>query len=504
MANSFTRKTSWLWQNAQNLLIILFLATFTLNIRKVFLTPFSFLNGTFNEYMTMSFSWADALMMATILIYTIKYIICQSAFGSSSLHETSQEKVIKENNKGYLSSVIHCITNASRETYLLLLFVAWCFVSIAWSSYKPIATYRCLTLLEIFLFFIIVYKNLVADSRFFRISLVALTINGFIQAIIGIFQFIYGHSLGLHLFGESIVSRETSGVAKLVVDGAKHIRAYGTFPHPNIMAGFLIIPLMVLLVNLFIRWWPKFFFNLISLEKRNRSKFVARETNLSQISTFLILVFLSIIGLGFILTFSRSAFLGLFMILVFIVFSLLLKIGYKQKYWTVILSAAIILAGFLYFIGHDTSLFSDQSIRERNSYVNVSREIISEHPLVGIGIGQFVLNEYSKNPTLEGWQYQPVHNIYLLISSELGIIGVALFFLFIVMLFSRAYGTEQKSSILTQYIYYIIIYAFLIIFFFDHYFWDIKIGTIVFSVVLVFTYYCDRKFTSISPRFNPD
>lgn len=486
MANSFTRKISWLWQNAQNLLIILFLATFTLNIRKVFLTPFSFLNGTFNEYMTMSFSWADALMMATILIYTIKYIICQSAFGSSSLHETSQEKVIKENNKGYLSSVIHCITNASRETYLLLLFVAWCFVSIAWSSYKPIATYRCLTLLEIFLFFIIVYKNLVADSRFFRISLIALMINGFIQAIIGVFQFFYGHSLGLRFLGESIVSRETPGVAKLVIDGAKHIRAYGTFPHPNIMAGFLIIPLTVLLVDLFTRWWPKFFFNLIPLEKRNRSKFVARETLLGKIATPLLLIFLLTTSLGFALTFSRSAFLGLFMVLLFVTFSFLLKIGYKQKYWTILLFTVIVSIGFLYFIGRNTSLFSDQSMKERSSYINVSRETISEHPLAGIGVGQFVLNEYTKNSKLEGWQYQPVHNIYLLISSELGIIGVALFFLFIVMLFSRAYGTEQKSLILTQYIYYIIIYAFLIIFFFDHYFWDIKIAIIIFTLPIVF------------------
>ena len=67
-------KISWLWQNAERILIIVFFATFTFNIRKVFLTPYSFLNGGFNEYTTISLSWADALMIAVILIYTIKYI----------------------------------------------------------------------------------------------------------------------------------------------------------------------------------------------------------------------------------------------------------------------------------------------------------------------------------------------------------------------------------------------------------------------------------------------
>ena len=484
MANSFTRKANWLWQNAENLLIILFLATFTLNIRKVFLTPYSFLNRTFNEYMTMSFSWADALMIAVIFIYTIKIIMSQSKHSSSNLSETSNGKTIKENNNVFMS-IPRPICNISRETYFLLLFIAWCFLSIVWSPYKPAFSF-------------VIFKKLTANNRFFRFSLVALAINGFIQALIGIIQFFYGRSIGLRFFGESIVSREIPGVAKFIIDDMKHIRAYGTFPHPNIMAGFLIIPLIIIFMEILSRWKPE----LISLptlpSAENKSEFVTRETSLSQISIFIIIVFLSTIGLGFILTFSRSAFLGLFIIFLFISYKFVLSLKYKKAISISFIVIIIALIGLTYSMNRNSSLFSDQSIRERASYTNVSREIILEHPLVGIGIGQFVLSEYRKNSTLEGWQYQPVHNIYLLITSELGIIGLALFLLFITFLFLDQRKRVEDYLGLTYYFFCCIMFSFLIMALFDHFFWDIKMGTLIFSLVVIFIFLRNRNIVKSS------
>src|SRR5665648_527637 len=121
-------KISWLWRNAEKVLIVAFFLTFTLNIRKVFLTPYSFLNGGFNEYMTMSFSWADLLMLATILIYTTKSILRQviNPYYASPGHEKS-------------------FNNVSRETFYLFIFLAWVGLSIFWSQYRPVVTYRFFT-----------------------------------------------------------------------------------------------------------------------------------------------------------------------------------------------------------------------------------------------------------------------------------------------------------------------------------------------------------------------
>ncbi|MCK4892131.1 MAG: hypothetical protein KAS78_05680, partial [Candidatus Pacebacteria bacterium] len=45
--------------------------------------------------------------------------------------------------------------------------------------------------------------------------------------------------------GESVIGPQIPGVAKIAVDGEKIIRAYGTFPHPNILGGFLIFTTVI-------------------------------------------------------------------------------------------------------------------------------------------------------------------------------------------------------------------------------------------------------------------
>jgi len=47
--------------------------------------------------------------------------------------------------------------------------------------------------------------------------------------------------LGLQLLGESFLAPHLSGVAKISTEQGLVMRAYGTFPHPNILATFLII-----------------------------------------------------------------------------------------------------------------------------------------------------------------------------------------------------------------------------------------------------------------------
>ena len=49
--------------------------------------------------------------------------------------------------------------------------------------------------------------------------------------------------MGFWFLGESILGPEIPGVAKIVVAGGKILRAYGTFPHPNILAAFLLLGL---------------------------------------------------------------------------------------------------------------------------------------------------------------------------------------------------------------------------------------------------------------------
>lgn len=503
MKQRLKQKSAWLWQNAEKILIIVFFATFTFNIRKVFLTPYSFLGGEFNEYMTISVSWADALMVGTIIIYNIKLLISQFIERNSA--NSSLKNVIRKK-----SSVIRIYygLNVSRETFFLILFLAWSGLSIFWAQFRPIAAYRFLILLEIAFFAYIAVRSL-NSAKWRNLTYYALITAGLLQAILGIAQFVHNGSIGFHFLGESILGPNINGVAKIIIEGEKHIRVYGTLPHPNILAGFLIVPFFILIGEII-------------------GRYASRETLFAKIPIWLLWFILLTIGSGFFLTFSRSAFLGLFggfivlIICIYIrpIFSKLepihqkvsnypachsresgdpeniehtqtdgfcIECGVTKKEILVALSILTIATiSIIIFLFNYTSFFSNQSLQERNIYQNVSRETISSHPFCGIGLGQFVFNEYNKYPNLEGWQYQPVHNVYLLIFSELGFVGLILLLLLITGHLSKIRRAGEKKLSLTYTIYYCIMFSFLVLSFFDHYFWDIKIGTLIFVLPLIF------------------
>ena len=497
---------TWLWQNAEKILIVIFFLTFTLNIRKVFLTPYSFLNGGFNEYTTMSFSWADLLMIGIIIIYNIKLLISQ--FRQAEAAHSLLENVIQ-----IKSSVIrnYYRKNVSRETLYLLLILGWTGLSIFWSQYRPIAIYRFLTLAEIVFFAFVAIKCL-KNGKWLNLAIFALVFNGLFQSLLGIAQFIHNGSLGIHFLGESIIGSNIDGVAKILINGEKHIRAYGTFPHPNILAGFLIIPLFLILAEFAQRWFlptsshptPSLLlirgggltdhFPLLDKERaRVRCNKVSHETLLAAFPDWTLSTMALITGSGFILTFSRSAFLGLFLgLLVYILWiahsrDLIEKFISYYKFSIFFIITLILIA----IISMDaTSIFSNQSLQERQLYQHVSYETISIHPVAGVGIGQFVFSEYLNRPNLQTWQYQPVHNIYLLIFSELGAVGFVLFLLFLISMILRIYKNKKNRGDynLTYIAYYCIMLSFLVISLFDHYFWDINLGLLTFALPLIILY----------------
>ena len=77
---------------------------------------------------------------------------------------------------------------------------------------------------------------------------------------------------------------------------------------------------------------------------------------------------------------------------------------------------------------------------------------------------------------LSSWIHQPVHNIYLLIASETGLIGLILFLVFIFQLFRKIIGQE--------YFLLLIVFSFLFIGLFDHFFWTLQQGQLMFWLTL--------------------
>jgi O-antigen ligase len=161
-----------------------------------------------------------------------------------------------------------------------------------------------------------------------------------------------------------------------------------------------------------------------------------------------------------------------------------------KSYYKLQVALTILLALMIIALLNGTSFFSNQSLQERQLYQDVSYETISGSPIRGIGAGQFILNEHKLHPDLEAWQYQPVHNVYLLIFSELGIVEFILFILLVVsFLFTNLNDSASRENcLLTKYLFCCIVFSFLVISLFDHYFWDIKQGMFVFALPLIIYY----------------
>jgi O-antigen ligase len=127
---------------------------------------------------------------------------------------------------------------------------------------------------------------------------------------------------------------------------------------------------------------------------------------------------------------------------------------------------------FNLFTGGDTS-WSD-----RVGLMKASFKIIKENLLTGVGLGRFVANMEDSVPRSGNGilLLQPVHNIFLLIVSEIGLIGFGLFSTLLYFFFK-----ERKCSLRLV----IGVVSVFIIGMFDHYLFSVPQGLGMFMLYLM-------------------
>jgi hypothetical protein len=341
------------------------------------------------------------------------------------------------------------------------------------------------------LVFYFVFKN-VPRGTFLKRVLQIIIATSIIQSIVGIIQFFIQHSMGLLWLKESIISPNIPGVAKLIFNGHTYIRSYGLFPHSNILGGFLVLSIISSLL------YFKMFYTYQGIAKCSTWNIFKEKVVINvPRGTLVLFTIISIQGLALLLTFSKSAIIGLFMGLLYLyitkcstwnIFSIfnLKKHFYKKMFLFV---SIIILTSFI--LKPDMYSLFLKSLQERIFYLNVSRGTFLSHPLIGIGSGQFVVN-MQVVANIQSWQYQPVHNVFLLILNEFGIVIFFMFLYFIYKMFHLGtnvprgtfYGANVKHYTRVVNVYFkAALVSFVFIMLFDHYFWDIQQGQILLWIV---------------------
>ena len=305
------------------------------------------------------------------------------------------------------------------------------------------------------LVYVYIVNKFVKVSRIIDIFIAAVSI----QAVIAILQYLIQGSVGLPFIGEPALSTIAPGIAKIDLLGFKILRPYGTFAHPNVLAGFLLTSI---------------FFSFHRMRKGN------------YIAYPLIIVQL----IAFVVTFSRSAFLGL--LVAFLLYISLHETKISLKYIFLVLSGLILVVvvfNLEQILIHKLLFIDFASIEERLEYLRIGKKMLIEHPF-GVGFGNFtnIMQNYSINK-LAPWMYQPVHNIFVLTANELGIIGGISFILLIVntyiALFVKIFNKKVKKAVKEYHaVMFSILTGLVVIGLFDHYLISMFQGfALLFSII---------------------
>lgn len=316
-------------------------------------------------------------------------------------------------------------------------------------------------------FFSRCFKQAIAilTSLFFSFSL--------FECFVGIAQYFHRGSLGWRFLGEG----RYTGAGISSHNGFRWIfdyfsdpsslshelyRSYGTFPHPNVFGGFLAASLIAHFC---------FYFS----PKKYPFKFVKPWMIEASIFIHLFTLFT---------TFSRSAGLA-WSIATCLLFLLLWKRRKELPYFRLfIVIASCLVVNFLLL---NTVMFqrvqelsvsgiSEGKFNSRINFALIALRMVAAHPLFGVGYKQYI-NEMFLFGADASTELLPVHNIYLLIASEVGLPAIMLFLLFIGSITKEFFKLEKD---LLNYSFFLIFISFLIIGIFDCYPITVNAGRVLF------------------------
>ncbi len=437
--------------------IFLLFAVFFLpfGTRLEFLNEWSMYGGVFNEYLTYFVYFTDVLLVLVLVFWLVDMMVKFAKFG-----DWDDWKI-----------------NPWNALVIVLLFVLvfWGFYSIIWSQLSEISIYKSFRFLGIFgliSYLVLAVKN---NYKLWKWILIVFISAVVLQSVWGILQYYVQHDFGFWWLGESVLGTAVDGVAKVDVGLDKYIRAYGALPHANIF-GFLMWTGMV----------STFIIYHLAFIKFSEQKLI---------NNIVFGLLFGLIGLGVLVSFSRLIWLVTGVILIGYLVQVYLnrlnnikidKEKSNNNSWVVVLIFCIVMVFGVVankdavFVRSNPDISNDISIETREIYDSASNEMISDAYYSGWGMGNFVYVMPYFSSNLQSWMYQPVHNLYKLVWSELGVFGfLALSLSMIALLATIVFGNKKLRWFLLS-----VWIGMIVLQMFDHYMWDVWQGMLLFGLLV--------------------
>lgn len=287
-----------------------------------------------------------------------------------------------------------------------------------------------------------------------------------LQAILGIVQFFTQKVFASAFFGMAVHISSDIGAAVITTsDGTRWLRAYGSLDHPNIFGGLMAMALLIL---------------IIELSKRNNHSEDEKSASRLQIIYYFLLIILTC---GLFFSFSRAAWLGFLGGLIVLGFFSVRKkeIMNFGKIFIIIATAIIVLMipyhNLVTARVTDSTATEKKSINERTNVYKIFWQAEKNNLVFGSGIGNYGLAIKNTFPDKEYYYFQPIHNVFLLVWGEVGIVGLVGFIGLLITLWWRALKVGDMQGIA-------ILICVFILFIFDHWLWSLHAGILIFWLLL--------------------
>lgn len=431
----------------------------------------AYIFGRISDYLLITLSLFEIPLYLLILWTIFQKII--NLFNNRKLIKSklSLYKILTIT-RGTVSHIYNSIITNTNNLLFFLFFVLFVITSIINStSYYIIIIY-----INLILVFVFVKKFF--NYELFRLSLY---INVIFQTIISVLQLTTNKSLGLFFLGESQFDDSLYYIAKTMFGGEMRVRAYGTFPHPNVLAAFAIISIAVIANDLFISIIKnkvgvlniKLIFKVITISGSLLTLYLTQSrTVLFSLASSLVLLTM----LGFIKSFGLKKTLIAFPSILLLLF-IPLSTFYKER--------------FMSLLSYDRSSYINRVELTNIVFESIAKDRVTL--IFGMGPGGFLEYHSINNPIKTSFTFiiEPVHNVFLLILSEFGFIGLLILIVYIINFIIKIFIKPKDFKEL-------IIFVFLTPYLFfalnlDHYLITLKQGVGLFAIVISLLHYNKYK-----------
>ncbi|MBU3978255.1 O-antigen ligase family protein, partial [Patescibacteria group bacterium] len=362
-------------------ILVLFLPT---QLGKHFWPAFSQVLGIRVDYLSPTLYTTDLLILALFLFWLKRQKKQTPPTLPFSGEEHKSLPLIRGSQRGFLSLA-------------WLVFFLYLLINILLSNNPLLGLYGFGKIMELFFLGYYVSKNIKSKKELGIIAAIfSITVIG--ESLLAIAQYIHQGSINgfLYFLGERKFTAGTPGIANASINGELILRPYGTFPHPNVLAGFLLCSLILIFA-----WF----------EEKNDIK-----------KKLLKIIALLLGSIALFLTLSRVAIVLWILLVLIALFRHFFSCHSPEQGNPVVknilsLFIVIIFISLLIFTPVLPRLegtnFTEEAISQREDLLKSTLIMIKDHPLFGVGLFNFLPGiSHIQKPLSSTLYLQPVHNIF--------------------------------------------------------------------------------------------